>query len=598
MSTSTKGWRWATDVLMIDAYRRIFSAAGREAFNRSLLLFAVLGVIEGVGLFAVIPTLSAFTTGQPVFGLTWKLWVVVLAVLALAGAGVNYLASVGGYMAAIDLLKTLNTNIGNKIATLPLGWFKADTAGKISHLLTGSLMTVGEGAAHFSGPIVRSLGTVLVMMVLAWFWSWQLALTLLVSIPVMLLLGLASRWLKDKGESYVQPTGRELAARLVEFTQTQPALRACGAAKAYPPLELARRENTKAQRRNLWVSVLGNVLSGMGAQALTVTLLVLTITLGASAHLSPIETVAFVGVILRYMYVLSDLQAFLLAIEVARKPLEAVDSILQAQPLPEASQRVQLPHPGQVRFEDVSFAYKPGQMTVESISFTATPGTLTAIVGPSGSGKTTLLRLISRFWDVNVGSVSVGGVDVRDQPTEQLMEQLAMVFQDVYLYDSTLADNIRVGNPQASEEQVRAAGILAGVDEIARRLPGGWEARVGEGGGRLSGGERQRVSVARALLKQAPILLFDEATSALDPENEAQIERALEKLRHSSTLVVVAHKLGTIANADQIVVLDHCGRITQVGTHSELVGQPGLYQQLWRARAASRGWALVSGDDT
>lgn len=173
------------------------------------------------------------------------------------------------------------------------------------------------------------------------------------------------------------------------------------------------------------------------------------------------------------------------------------------------------------------------------------------------------------------------------------MSQLAMVFQDVYLYDSTLTENIRIGCPDATDEHVRQAGALAGVDEIADRLPGGWDASVGEGGRRLSGGERQRVSVARALLKRAPILLFDEATSALDPENEAHVEAAVTQLRQTSTIVVIAHKLDTIRSADQIVVVDRTGKVCQVGTHDDLIASSGLYADLWHARERAVGWSLV-----
>ncbi|OAX97978.1 hypothetical protein A9Y85_05775 [Cutibacterium acnes] len=182
---------------------------------------------------------------------------------------------------------------------------------------------------------------------------------------------------------------------------------------------------------------------------------------------------------------------------------------------------------------------------------------------------------------------------MRDQTTEQLMSQLAMVFQDVYLYDSTLAENIRIGAPDATDEQVWKAGSLAGVDEIAARLPGGWDASVGEGGRRLSGGERQRVPVARALLKRAPILLFDEATSALDPEDEAHVEAALAQLRESSTILVIAHKLDTIRSADRIVVIDRNGRVCQVGTHDDLIASGGVYADLWHARERAEGWSLV-----
>ena len=229
---------------------------------------------------------------------------------------------------------------------------------------------------------------------------------------------------------------------------------------------------------------------------------------------------------------------------------------------------------------------------LRSLSFTAEPGSLTAIVGPSGSGKTTVFKLLARFWDVDSGTVRVGGGDVRKQRTEQLMAQLSMVFQDVYLFDGTLMENIRVGREDATDEQVLRAASLAGADEIAARLPEGWQTRVGEGGGRLSGGERQRVSIARALLKDAPILLFDEATSALDPENEASVQQSIRRLRQRSTVLVIAHKLDTVRDADQIVVLDEHGALAQIGTHEELVAVPGVYRTFWQARVNAAGWKL------
>jgi ATP-binding cassette subfamily B protein len=216
-----------------------------------------------------------------------------------------------------------------------------------------------------------------------------------------------------------------------------------------------------------------------------------------------------------------------------------------------------------------------------------------ALVGPSGCGKTTIAKLVARFYDVDRGVVRVGGDDVRDQRTEDLMAQLSMVFQDVYLFDDTLEANIRVGDPNASGDEVREAARLAGVTEIVERLPRGWETPVGEGGHALSGGERQRVSIARALLKRAPIVLLDEATSALDPENEANVLASMERLRETSTLLVIAHKLETIRTADQIVVLDDTGRIAQRGTHEELVGAPGRYRDFCRAREAAAGWRLA-----
>jgi len=270
-----------------------------------------------------------------------------------------------------------------------------------------------------------------------------------------------------------------------------------------------------------------------------------------------------------------------------------LDAVMDAEVMDEPASRAELGEPGAVELDGVVFGYQTGERVLDGVSLRVPARSMCAIVGPSGSGKTTIARLVARFWDAGSGTVRVGGADVRDMPTAQLMEQLSMVFQDVYLFDDTLAANIRVGDPRADDERVRRAAYLAGVTEIVDRLPGGWDARVGEGGRALSGGERQRVSIARALLKRAPIVLLDEATSALDAENEANVVAAIEELRRASTLVVIAHKLETISAADQVVVLGDDGRVAQVGRHEQLVEVDGPYRDFWTQRTRARGWALV-----
>ena len=593
MSTTSSRLSWVGDILLVRAFQPLLTNEGTRRLHSSLVWAGVLGAIEGVGLFAVIPTFTAFVAGQPSLGLAWWGWVWVLAALAAAGAVVSYLQSSTGYLCAIDILSHLSTRIGDHVASLPLGWFRPSFPARLSRLLTRGLMTLGECLGHFTAPLVKGMTTTLVMMVLGWMWSWQLGLALLLAIPTMYLLTIASRALKLRGEALTYPTEQELAARIVEFCESQPALRAAGRASGYQPLHDAQVASGRAARKDLWLGVLANFVSGLAAQGIAVTLIVLAANLGGSGRLSPVVAVAFVGVSLRYTKVLEDVCAATLAIETAREPVAEVDEILSATVLPEPDIPVGLPAPGEVSFEGVSFGYDQARPVLHDVSFTVPAGGLTAIVGPSGAGKSTLFRLIARFWDADSGTVRVGGVDVRDQTTEQLMSQLAMVFQDVYLYDSTLTENIRIGCPDATDEHVRQAGALAGVDEIADRLPGGWDASVGEGGRRLSGGERQRVSVARALLKRAPILLFDEATSALDPENEAHVEAAVTQLRQTSTIVVIAHKLDTIRSADQIVVVDRTGKVCQVGTHDDLIASSGLYADLWHARERAVGWSLV-----
>jgi ATP-binding cassette subfamily B protein IrtB len=260
------------------------------------------------------------------------------------------------------------------------------------------------------------------------------------------------------------------------------------------------------------------------------------------------------------------------------------------------NQRAELPGisgaKADVEFVNVSFRYGE-QPVLRDVSFRVPARRVTALVGPSGAGKTTITRLIARFWDVGSGQVLVGGTDVRQLPTEELMSRISLVFQDVFLFDGTLRDNIRLGRPDATEAELREAARLARVEEIVARLPNGWDTRVGEGGSTLSGGERQRVSIARAILKDAPIVLLDEATAALDPENAAAVQDALSALAAGRTLLIIAHRLETVTTAEQILVLDG-GQIVEHGRHQELLDRGGRYAALLSQRNRAFSWRLSS----
>lgn len=252
--------------------------------------------------------------------------------------------------------------------------------------------------------------------------------------------------------------------------------------------------------------------------------------------------------------------------------------MLRTEPLPEPREPIR-PERHDLEFESVAFRH--GDRTVlADVSLSVPAGQRLAVVGPSGAGKTTLLQLLARFYDVDAGAVRVGGVDVRAIDTEVLMAQIAFVFQDVYLFDGTIEENVRVGRPDADDAEVRAAATAAQLDEVIERLPGGWSTNVGEGGALLSGGERQRVSIARALLKNAPVVLLDVVTSALDPVNEMAVHEGVERLMAGRTVVMVAHRLRTVQRADQVVFLAD-GGIAEAGTHDELLLRDGRYADYW-----------------
>lgn len=268
----------------------------------------------------------------------------------------------------------------------------------------------------------------------------------------------------------------------------------------------------------------------------------------------------------------------------ARSVLVKLDTVFGTEPLPEPVEPVQ---PAGHSLEFVTVSFRHGERTVfDGASLTVPQGQRLAVVGPSGAGKSTLLHLLARFYDVDAGAVRVGGVDVRTIDTEVLMAQFAVVFQDVYLFDGTIEENVRLGRPDADASEVRAAATAARLDEVIERLPGGWATNVGEGGALLSGGERQRVSIARALLKNAPIVLLDEVTSALDPVNEAAVHEGIERLMAGRTVVMVAHRMRTVQRADRVVFLDD-GRVVEEGTHDELIGRGGRYADFWNISLAA-----------
>ena len=561
--------------------------------NTNIWFSVAAGLIEGVALCLLLPGITALAHNEPVWGLGIWGWVTVLSILAAISAVVGYLQSLRGYQAALDFLVNVHKKVGDQVASLPLGWFNRPLAGLLSRLVSNELVMTGEIIAHMLSPIIQRVTSSVVLLVFAWAWDWRLGLVVTISIPIFLLFVLATTALIKKGKSIGEPTEVELSNRIVEFTHCQAALRSCGRSTHYSKLDHANAAWLKAKRTELWYEIVGNLFGGAFTQVVIITLISIAANLAVTGSLESIAAIAFIGLCLRFTHTLVGITETAASLEERRSALDSIDDVLTAQPLPEPTESTAQPTPGTIDFEDVHFGYGKEKPVLRGVSFHVPNRSMVALVGPSGCGKTTVARLVSRFYDVDSGAVKVGGLDVREQTTVTLMKSLSMVFQDVYLFDDTLEANIRIGNPDASEEEVHEAARLAGVTEIVQRLPRGWETSVGEGGRALSGGERQRVSIARALLKKAPIVLLDEATSALDPENETNIVTAVDKLRENATVLVIAHKLDTIRKADTIVQFRADGTIEDTGTHSELFERGGTYRAFWDTRAAAQGWQLT-----
>lgn len=579
---------------LVDIIPRIKRMLKEQRLINTTIWFSIAaGLIEGVALCLLLPCVTALANNEPVWGLGVWGWVIVLSILAVVSAIVGYVQSLRGYQTALDFLVNVHKKVGDQVSSLPLGWFNRPLAGLLSRLVANELVMTGEIIAHMLSPIIQRVTASIVLLVFAWTWDWHLGLACTISIPVFLLLVLCTTGLINKGKSIGEPTEVELSNRLVEFTHCQAALRSCGRSTHYSKLDSANATWLKAKRRKLWYEIAGNLLGGAFTQVVIVTLISLAANLAVGGTLEPVATIAFIGLCLRFTHTLVGITETAASLEERRSALDSIDDVLTAQPLPEPTESTAQPTPGTIDFKDVTFGYGSDKTVLNGVTFHVPNRSMVALVGPSGCGKTTVARLVSRFYDVDSGAVKVGGLDVREQTTVTLMKSLSMVFQDVYLFDDTLEANIRIGNPDASEEEVHEAARLAGVTEIVQRLPRGWETSVGEGGRALSGGERQRVSIARALLKKAPIVLLDEATSALDPENETNIVAAVDKLRENATVLVIAHKLDTIRKADTIVQFRADGTIEDTGTHSELFERGGTYRAFWDTRAAAQGWQLT-----
>ena len=578
---------------LLARFHRLMVESSWRRTRSCLILAAANGITVGLALLVLLPATVSLGSGAPRWGLSFGNWLLILIVLGIGAAALEFQGQRKGMSGALGFMHDVHHAVGDQIARLPLRWFTSDSAGTLSRAVSQEMVSLGESAAHFMYRLTSTTAACVVVWAGSWAWDWRLGLLLTVAAPVLAGFVRIARRLLDHGKSISEPAERELATRVVEIARCQGALRSCRAATGYSRLTAAFDDGARASGRALWWETAGNIVNGALSQVIIVALITLTASRAVGGTMEPLVAVAIIGMCLRFTTMIDEIGANVMGMEERRQMMNHLDAVMDAELMAEPEGRTDLPDPGAVGLDDVVFGYRTDVPVLDGVSLDVPARSMCAIVGPSGSGKTTIARLLARFWDVDSGTVRVGGTDVRDMPTAQLMEQLSMVFQDVYLFDDTLAANIRIGNQVADDEQIRWAADLAGVTEIVERLPHGWDTRVGEGGRALSGGERQRVSIARALLKRAPIVLLDEATSALDAENEANIVAAMEELRRTSTLIVIAHKLETIAAADQVIVLDDAGHVAQRGRHEDLVEVEGPYRSFWEQRTRARGWALV-----
>ena len=584
---------------MLKTFNQLLGEDAR-VLRRYLWMTLVYGLLCGLTIVTLVPVLTRLLNGDV---RSAGQWLTALVIGVLVCWALRRTVEKAGIRVGIAVLQRGRHRLGDHVARLPVGWFSAQNTARLSHLASQGMMELAQLPAHVFTPLITGVVTPVVIVAALFNLHWQMGLIALLALPLLLGIFALTAHLGQRADQRFQHSAAQTSQRMVEFAQAQSVLRAFnGEDGGTQFLEQAIGRQQQSAKRLIHVSAMSVVFNAWAVQAgFAVLLVAATLWLGdqLSASLAPSSVIAVIVSLLlvsRFIDPLLEVAGYSEVLRGARGQLDAVREIFEVDPLPEP-QAPQAPVDGSVVLENVSFCYAKDQADVlRDVSLRIEPGSMTALVGASGSGKTTLVRLIARFFDVTQGRVMVGGVDVRQMSSGQLAGQISQIFQDAYLFQGSIADNIRIGKPDASDAQVMQAATQAGVLEIIERLPQGLDTPVGEGGARLSGGERQRISIARALIKEAPILLVDEATAALDAENQAAIAQALARLRGTRTLIVIAHQLSTVVMADQILVLDH-GQISEQGSHAQLNAKPGLYAHFLAQRQAAKGWRIAGESD-
>lgn len=565
---------------MIRILLRVLGNRYAGPVRRTVTLMTVTAIVEGLSYLLLVPVLRELFGDDPGAA---RPWLVAFGGAVACYAVLRYVSDLAGFRAGTTLLRGTYHRLGDHLARLPIGWYGPDRVGEVSVLASRGVLEAMSVIAHLLAPFVAAAVTPATIVVVMLVFDWRLGLAALLAVPLVVLIQSRAGRATAAADTERHERDRQAAGRVIEYLQAQPVLRAGGrTTERFGLLDDALHGIQRSARRSAFAALPGILGLTLAVQVVFTALLALGAWLALGGRLGAAELLAILVLAARCADPLLSLAEIGGKLRSARAQLDRLDTLLRTEPLPEPAHPLR-PESHDLAFDAVTFRH--GDRTVvDDLSLTVPAGHRVAIVGPSGAGKSTLLQLLARFHDVHAGTVRLGGVDVRQIDTATLMDRIAIVFQQVYLFDGTIEDNIRLGRPDATDAEVRAAATAARLDEVIERLPGGWSAAVGEGGALLSGGERQRVSIARALLKDAPVVLLDEVTSALDPVNEAAVHQGIDQLMAGRTVVLVAHRLRTVQTADQVVFVDQ-GRIAETGTHRELLDRGGRYADFWAVTA-------------
>lgn len=523
-----------------------------------------------------------------------NLWMLLGA--GIAAALIVFIASKNDYKKTYvaSYLEAENTRISviEKIRKLPMSFFNTKNLSELTTNIMGDCATTEHVLSHIIPQLLSNAISITLICAMMALFDWRMALSIFGTVPLSLLVVVGSKKLQNKLSEKFTVTKLEASDQVQEYLEGVKVIKACGLdGSKFAALDRAMHAMMKMAMKLELVTGAFVTSAQMLLQAGVGIVVFAGVNLLTGGRIELIPLLMFFLIVVRiYGPVVTE---FTLLPELFhhRQATRRMRTLMET---PVMSGNTDQTLPGyDISFEHVSFRYNEQveESVIDDLTVRIPADAITALVGPSGCGKSTISRLIARFWDVNAGSVKIGGVDVKSMDPEHLMRSMSFVFQDVVLFNDTVYNNIRIGNLEATQEQVLAAAKAACCDAFVNQMPNGYQSMLGENGYTLSGGERQRISIARALLKDAPIVLLDEATASLDPENEAQIQQAISRLIRGKTVIVIAHRLRTIADADKIIVLNE-GRLVEEGTHDELLSKKGLYARLFGIQQESLGWSV------
>ena len=579
---------------MLKIIRRVLRLSGN--LSKRIWGSFICGFLESM--FGLLPIAAVFLVlielqnGQPITGQTWGIVIGLIAGGLILRMIFKYLVYRLQSTAGFEFVARERIALGDRLRNVPMGFFHDNSVGDITATVTTDLNFLENYSMHILDKVTTGVLSMIVMAGCILAFDWRIGLIfvagILLSFPIYSHMQKKGKALSAKR----QKIQSEAVAATLEYVQGISVVKSFNMCdKNLSDIEDAYESNAAASYGVERVFTPLNMTYSMvfRISACMIMLCAGILAVGGDlsfANLAVILIASFT--IFNPIEVMGQMTTMIRTMDAA---LDRVERIKQAKKIDENGRDIPLDS-FDIGFEHVSFAYENGNPILKDVSFSIPQGSMTAIVGPSGGGKTTITRLIARFWDVREGSITIGGHDVKEFTCDSLLKNMSMVFQNVYLFHDTIENNIKFGCPDATHEQVVEAAKKACCHDFISALPQGYDTVIGEGGSTLSGGEKQRISIARAMLKDAPIILLDEATASVDPENEVHLQQAISALVKNKTLIVIAHRLSTIRDADQILVVDN-GKIVEKGVHAELIQQKGIYQKFWNIRQKARNWKLA-----